>query len=129
MRLHLETPARNAFEEYLRKVRRPQGRPKTTWVQTIRHNLSKIRIKLDLSSATKTLNKLVELTQNRTDWSNIVKTHCAVIIACDVIVEVVVYRKWRLKAKHGQNRFQNPDTSYSFLSRNNGFLQFQQNRD
>ena len=73
MRLHPETPARNAFEEYLRKVKRPQGRPKTTWMQTIRQDLSKIGIKLDLSNARKTLNKLVELTQNRTDWSNIVK--------------------------------------------------------
>ena len=32
MRLHPETPARNTFEEYLRKVKRPQGRPKTTWM-------------------------------------------------------------------------------------------------
>ena len=73
MRLHPETPARNVFEDYLRKVKRPQGRPKTTWMQMIRQDLSKIGIKLDLSNATKTLNKLVELTQNRTDWSNIVK--------------------------------------------------------
>ena len=73
IRLPPETPARNAFEEYLRKVKRPQGRPKTTWMQTIRQDLSKIGIKLDLSNARKTLNKLVELTQNRTDWSNIVK--------------------------------------------------------
>ena len=73
MRPHPETPARKAFEEYLRKVKRPQGRPKTTWMQTIRQDLRKIGIKLDLSNATKTLNKLVELTRNRTDWSNIVK--------------------------------------------------------
>ena len=72
-RLHPETPARNAFEEYLKKVKRPPGRPKTMWMQTIRQDLSKIGIKLDLSNATETLNKLVELTQNRTDWSNIVK--------------------------------------------------------
>ena len=49
------------------------SRPKTTWMQTIRQDLSKIGIKLDLSNGTKTLNKLAELTQNRTDWSNIVK--------------------------------------------------------
>ena len=73
MRLHPETPARNAFEEYLRKVKRPQGRPKMTWMQKIRQDLSKIGIKLDLSNARKTLNKLFELTQSRTDWSNIVK--------------------------------------------------------
>ena len=73
MRLHPETPTRNAFEKYLRKVKRPQGRPKTTWMQTLRHDLSKIGIKLDLLNATKTLNKLFELTQSRTDRSNIVK--------------------------------------------------------
>ena len=49
------------------------SRPETTWMQTIRQDLSKIGIKLDLSNGTKTLNKLAELTQNRTDWSNIVK--------------------------------------------------------
>ena len=73
MRLHRETPARKAFEEYLREIKRPQGRPQTTWMQTIRQDLSKIGIKLDLSNGTKTLNKLADLTQNRTDWSNIVK--------------------------------------------------------
>ena len=72
MRLHPETPARNAFEEYRKKVKRPQGRPKTTWMQTI-DCLSKIEIMLDLSSATKTINKLFELTQSRADWSIIVK--------------------------------------------------------
>ena len=36
-----------------------QGRPKTTWMQTIRQDLKCIEIKLDLSKATKTLNRLL----------------------------------------------------------------------
>ena len=73
LRVHPETPARMAFEEYLTKVKRPEGKPKTAWMQTIRQDHSKFGIKLDLSNAAKTLNRLVELTRNRTDWSNIVK--------------------------------------------------------
>ena len=73
MRLHPETPARKALEEYLRKVKRPQGRPKTTWMQTIRQDLNSIGIKLDLSKATKTLNRLLELTHDRKTWRSIVK--------------------------------------------------------
>ena len=49
MHLHPETPARKTLKEYLRKVKRPQGRPKTTWVQTVRQDLASIGIKLDLS--------------------------------------------------------------------------------
>ena len=62
-----------SFEEYVRKVIRPQGRPKTTLMQIIRQGLSKIRINLDLSSATKTLRKRLELTQSRSNWSSTVK--------------------------------------------------------
>ena len=57
MRLHPETPARRALEEYLRKVKRPRGRPKATWTQIIRQDLNSIGIKLNLSKATKALNR------------------------------------------------------------------------
>ena len=73
MRLHPETPARKALEEYLRKVKRPRGRLKMTWMQTIRQNLNSIGIKLDLSKATKTLNRLLEVTGNGENWRSIVK--------------------------------------------------------
>ncbi len=62
MQLHPETSARKAPEEYLRKVKRPQRRPKTTWMQTVRQDLATIDIKLDLPEGTQTVNKLVELT-------------------------------------------------------------------
>ena len=56
MRLHTDTPARKSFQEYLRKVKRPQGSPKTTWMQTIRQDLACIGIKLVLLNVAKTLN-------------------------------------------------------------------------
>ena len=51
----------------------PRGRPKMTWMQTIRQDLNSIGIKLDLSKATKTLNRLLELTHHRKNWPSIVK--------------------------------------------------------
>ena len=71
MRLHPETPARKTLKEYLRKVKRPQGRTKMTWVQTVRQDLASIGIKLDLSKEAQTLNRLYELTQNRKNWCGI----------------------------------------------------------
>ena len=73
MRLHPETPARKAIGEYLREVKRLWGRPKTTLMQTIWQDLNTIGIKLDLSKAAKTLNRLLELTQDRKNWRSIVK--------------------------------------------------------
>ena len=73
MRLHSETAARKALKEYLRKAKRPQGRPKTTWMQTVRQDLASIGIKLDLSKEAQTLNKLSELTQDRENWRGIVR--------------------------------------------------------
>ena len=69
MRLHPETPARKALKEYLRKVKRPQGRPKMTWMQTVRQDLASIEIKLDLSKEAQTLKRLSDLT----NWRGIVR--------------------------------------------------------
>ena len=44
MRLHPETPARLAFADYLRKVKRPKGRPQRTWMELIKHDLKAIVI-------------------------------------------------------------------------------------
>ena len=73
MRLHPETPARKALTEYLWKVKRPQGIPKTTWTQTVRQDLASIGIKLDLSKEAKTLNKLSDMTLDRKNWRGIVR--------------------------------------------------------
>ena len=42
-------------------------------MQTIRQDLNSIGIKLDLSKATKTLDRLLELTHDRKTWRSIVK--------------------------------------------------------
>ena len=68
MRLHPETPARKALNEYLRKVERPQGRPNTTWMQTVRQDLASVGVKLDLSKEAQTLNRLSDLTRDRKNW-------------------------------------------------------------
>ena len=73
MHLLSEPPARKALKEYLRKAKRPQGRPKTTWMQTVRHGLASIGIKLDISKEAQTLNKFSELTQDRENWCGIVR--------------------------------------------------------
>ena len=73
MRLHPEIPARKALKEYLRKVKRPRGRPKTTWMQTVRQDLASIGIKLDLSREEQTLNRLSDLTRDRKNWRGIVR--------------------------------------------------------
>ena len=41
MRLHAETSARLALAEYLRKVKRPKGRPQRTWMELLKHDLKK----------------------------------------------------------------------------------------
>ena len=58
MRLHLETPARKALKEHLRNVKRPQGRPRTTWMQTVRQDLASVGIELGLSRGAQTLDTL-----------------------------------------------------------------------
>ena len=65
MRLHPETPARKALKEYLRKVKRLQGRQKITWMQTVKQDLASIEIKLDLSKEAQTLKRLSDPTHDR----------------------------------------------------------------
>ena len=71
MRLHAEAPARKSLEVYLRKVKRPQGRLKTTLGQ----DLTKLGIKLDLSKEAQTLKNLPELRQDRKNWRGIVRQY------------------------------------------------------
>ena len=65
MDLHPAAPSKEVLEEYLRKVKRRQGRPKTTWMQTVRQDLASIEVKLDLSNRAQTLNRLSELKRDR----------------------------------------------------------------
>ena len=60
MRLHPGTEAKKAFEEDLRKVKRPQGRPKAKWMQTIRKDLSKIGVDLRMLNISRSITRTVE---------------------------------------------------------------------
>ena len=72
MRLHPETPARLALAEYLRKVKRPKGRPQRTWMELIKHDLKAI-ILLDYNKPNKTIEQLTQMAHDRNYWRNIVR--------------------------------------------------------
>ena len=61
LRLHEDTPARQALAEYTRQTKRPKGRPKPTWVAQV---LKEARI-VDPNT---TLNDLETLANDRKAW-------------------------------------------------------------
>jgi hypothetical protein len=65
LRLPDDTPAKQALLEYQRPVRRPRGKPKTTWVASIQKELKAIQGDLTIQKAT-------ELSQERPAWRNFV---------------------------------------------------------
>ena len=69
MRLDEKTPARKALEEYLNPcVKRPRGRPPVTWMSLVRDNLKTIDVHLHLDKQQETIEKLIEITSNRSEW-------------------------------------------------------------
>ena len=72
MRLHPEIPARLALAEYLRKVKRPKGRPQRTWMELTKHDLKAIVI-LDYNKPNKTIEKLTQMAHDRNYWRNFVR--------------------------------------------------------
>jgi hypothetical protein len=64
LRLPEDTPARQALQEYLRHVKRPRGKPKTTWVSLIQKELK------DLDE---TLESAQEKAANRDTWNIIIE--------------------------------------------------------
>ena len=66
LRLPEDTPARQALAEAQWQVRRPRGRPKTTWISAIQKELKEIHEDLNLLAAT-------EKAQDRTLWMTIIE--------------------------------------------------------
>ena len=62
------------FESHL-LVQRKVGRPKLTWVKLIEKNLNSVGINIDVygDSPERTVEKLVELTEDRKNWRGIVR--------------------------------------------------------
>ena len=68
-----ETTSRDAsLAEYLRKVKRPKGRPQRTWMELIKHDLKAIII-LDYNKPNKTIEQLTQMAHDRNYWRNIVR--------------------------------------------------------
>ena len=68
MRLHPDTPARQAIAEFLRPVRRPPGRPTKTWMECIRTDLKEMDINLNFKRPEETIELLELHTHNRESW-------------------------------------------------------------
>ena len=73
MRLDPETPARMSISEFLRPVKRPQGRPKKTWMEIVRSDLKEVNIELDYKKPKEAIDKLVHHAQNREWWRGLVR--------------------------------------------------------
>lgn len=72
MRLHPETPVRVALTEHLRTVKRKQGRPPLTWLQTIKRDLKTV-ININLQNQKETLELLELKCADRRGWRVIVR--------------------------------------------------------
>ena len=64
LRLPENTPAKMALTESIRHVERPRGRPQTTWLQSVKKQLSEINITWEKASL---------LAQDPQQWRNVVK--------------------------------------------------------
>ena len=67
LRLPDDTPAKQAFHEYHRKVKRPRGKPKTTWIQTINKDLKQLKLN------TAETREVRELATDRKRWNLIIE--------------------------------------------------------
>ena len=68
MRLPEDSPARLALIEALKPSRRPQGRPKTTWISNMNKELQSIDPTLKLGTP-----QLEELCKNRAKWNSMIR--------------------------------------------------------
>ena len=66
LRLDERTPARQALDEFIRKTKRPRGKPKLTWLKTVEKDLN----------TTFDLDYLTTLASDRVAWRDLVRT-CA----------------------------------------------------
>ena len=80
MRLDEGTPVRKALLESLTDVKRKVGRPQLTWIKAIEKDLASVGIDIDVYGETpeRTVQKLVDLTENRKEWRDIVRDIMAV---------------------------------------------------
>ena len=72
MRLPEDTPIKIAIRENFKVIKNKTGRPKQTWLRTIRDDLMKINITLDLNKKD-SIKLLTDLIKDRKNWKKPVK--------------------------------------------------------
>ena len=72
MRLPYDTPIRKAINECFTPCKNKVGRPKQTWLHTIKDDLIRINIKLKLQDPT-AVDTLTDLTKDRVTWKKTMK--------------------------------------------------------
>ena len=73
MRLSEKTPARRALDVALTPAKRPVGRPITRWLDTIKSDLARNNIKINLNNKQETISTLINVTKDRQKWRETVK--------------------------------------------------------
>ncbi len=74
MRLHPDTPARLALDEFVRPTKHPRGKPKQTWLENIKQDLHTADIDFDYKKhPNKSTERLAELTSDRENWRTTVR--------------------------------------------------------
>lgn len=71
MRLPEQTPAKRALREYQRCVRKPRGKTKTTWLDVIDKDMSKIKVVVVNGGGQQTHLCLEQAAQNKKMWHNL----------------------------------------------------------
>ena len=70
MQLPDNCPIKLSLKEVLQPCKDKRGRPKHTWISTIKNVLKKVNI--DVKHNYETYEKLVELSSDRSSWKNII---------------------------------------------------------
>ena len=79
MRLDDRTPARRAFNEYLKVVRRPQGRPKLTWGRLVYNDIKQFsNLNVNFDNEFSCFRDLTDICADRQRWRKIVGHNVAV---------------------------------------------------
>lgn len=74
LRLPSETPARQALNHYIKPVKKPRKRPKTTWLPTVLTDIKKYSDIALNQNITTNINRLEILCSNRKAWKDVISS-------------------------------------------------------
>ena len=76
MRLSEETPARKALNKFIEPTKNKVGRPKQTWLATVKDDLKILNLPKDNMHF---ISRLDELTSDRKEWRRVVHRVCETV--------------------------------------------------